>query len=545
MGAAMEKDWTMKQLTDYVHPDILLYMQNAFSSVAELPIRICGPGDEPLVRLESKQAWDEALMGVDVDSLKRRPRSKAEPLTSPVIIDDRVACRIRLDTSVVGEKCESYHPKLLRLMARVMSRFAVDGKLYRQRTEQLLGLQRVTAEIAMGMDIRKVLQTVTDTVVEVLSGKSATVRLLHQERQELMVLARCGLSKEYLNKGQILLSDSEIDQLALSSATPIEISDLANDPRVLYPKAAAEEGLVSGLCAPMIYKGRSIGVLRVYTGVAHSFDWFEKQLLMSMASAAAAAVIHARRNKQAKDSWEIRHQLQTASEVQQGMIPQGPPKLDGFDIRGAYIPSQKLSGDFYDYLPMGDHSLGIAVADVVGKGIKAALLMASLRASLRAHAANVFDMQQVLDKVNRDLCHDSLISDFATMCYGVIDAQKLQLTYSCAGHLPPILVRDGTATELETGGGLLGIMDTMTYPIDTVQLKPGDVLLIYTDGLCEATNFKGEEFGRARVRETLLEAVALNMSAEKICAHCLWVLRGFAGLNERNDDRTLVAVRVL
>ena len=97
-------------------------------------------------------------------------------------------------------------------------------------------------------------------------------------------------------------------------------------------------------------------------------------------------------------------------------------------------------------------------------------LQAGGRASLRAHAANVFDMQQVLDKVNRDLCHDSLISDFATMCYGVIDAKKLQLTYSCAGHLPPILVRDGTATELETGGGLLGIMDTMTYPIDTVQL---------------------------------------------------------------------------
>jgi sigma-B regulation protein RsbU (phosphoserine phosphatase) len=171
--------------------------------------------------------------------------------------------------------------------------------------------------------------------------------------------------------------------------------------------------------------------------------------------------------------------------------------------------------------------------------------MASIRASLRAHATNIYDMSTVMRKVNRDLCADSLISDFATMFYGVLDTQSQRLTYSNAGHTPPILVRNGHTLRLTTGGTVLGIESGIRYSTEAFDLKSGDVILAYTDGLPEATNFRDECFGNERVADALAEAVEMDLSGEGIVRHVLWMMRKFAGLQRRFDDLTLVAVRVL
>ncbi len=209
------------------------------------------------------------------------------------------------------------------------------------------------------------------------------------------------------------------------------------------------------------------------------------------------------------------------------------------------MPHKELAGDFFDFIDLGKDSTGLAVCDVVGKGLRASLLMASIRASLRAHASHVYDLSDVLQRVNQDMCEGTVVGDFATMFYGVVNAKNRELVYCGAGHLPPILVRDGKAQDLQARGGVIGMSSDMDYPADTLALEAGDVILVYTDGLSEAMNFDDEMYGRARIADALEVAVAQSYPAESIIRHCLWDLRRFAGLRGRLDDLTLIAIKVL
>ncbi|MCD4823029.1 MAG: SpoIIE family protein phosphatase [Phycisphaerae bacterium] len=545
----------MAELTDYLDMKTLQRLQDEFSAVAGQPVCICTSDGRAL--LAPCRAEYEATPSGEEEpcDLKRIPCKAGYVDTdfseAQVVVDDEVIGQVRLlreataEGSYVNAALEPMHKNLMPLMANMLEQFCRGAVQLRSRIQQLVALHKVTAQITTGgYDFQKVLDTITRTVVEATDAKASTIRLLAADGQELVIRSGCNLSDAYLDKGVIRLDQSLIDQEAVQTGKPVYIADIPSDPRVVYPDAASREGFASGLCAPMVFKGRCEGLIRVYMGQTHKFDWFETELIKTIANAAAAAISHSRLHEDAVHSWEIKRQVAMAGEVQRRMIPDRSPSFEGFDIFGEYVPSQQLAGDFYDYINLPPDNLGIAICDVVGKGVRASLLMASIRASLRAHARNVYDMSEVLEQVNRDLCADTLISDFATMFYGVLNSETLELTYSCAGHLPPMLVRDGKCTELEAAGGVLGIFPDMDYPISRVDLLPGDVILIYTDGLNEAANFEGEQFGRQRIAEALQFAAAEGFSAQVITRHCLWCMRRFAGIQQRGDDTTLVAIRV-
>ncbi len=422
---------------------------------------------------------------------------------------------------------------------------ALSRSELRRRVRELATLYQLTAEFAGTRDLQEVLNIVASTVVEVLHAKACSIRLINEDNDELIVKAVANLSSDYLDKGPIHLSQSLIDQEILATGKPVYIANQQTDPRVLYPMEARREGLVSALCAPMTYKNRTEGIIRVYTSRMHVFDSFEVGLLEAIASQAATAIVNARLYSEAVVSATMKRQLALAGEVQRRMIPQSPPQLPGFDIGTAYVPTYELSGDFFDFIPLDDGREGIVLCDVVGKGVRASLLTASVRASLRAHAANNPEVPDVLAKVNRDLCIDTQTSDFATMFYGVLDPAGRTLSYSSAGHIAPILVRSGTIKELTVGGGVLGIDADATWPAEKIDLLKGDTLFLYTDGLSEAMNFNDEEFGSKRVKDALGEAIELDRDATGIVGHVLWQMRRFAGLQTRFDDLTLVVFKVL
>ncbi|GAH72903.1 unnamed protein product, partial [marine sediment metagenome] len=241
---------------------------------------------------------------------------------------------------------------------------------------------------------------------------------------------------------------------------------------------------------------------------------------------------------------DVRRQLRMASQVQHRLTPAEPPHIPGFDIGALYAPCFEVGGDFYDFIDLPPDNLGLAICDVSGKGIPASLLMASVRASLRAHAVNIYDMSTVLSSVNRDLCADTLISEFATLFYGVIDYRTRRFTYANAGHVPPILIRDGQCRPLATGGGVLGIGPDGYWGHEHFIFESGDVLVGCTDGLTEALNHDDEPFGRPRLEAAALEAIADGRTAEGIAHHVLWVMRRFTGLQTALDDLTLVVIRV-
>ncbi len=211
------------------------------------------------------------------------------------------------------------------------------------------------------------------------------------------------------------MRESKIDREVVETRKCIYIADERTDERVLYKAQARREGLVSALCVPMIYRGQIEGVIHVYTRQPHEFDWFETSMIQGVASQAAWAIVNARLYHEALQAENIRRQLRLAGDVQRRMIPSQAPKIPGFEISTIYVPCFDLAGDVYDFIELPDGKIGICVADVVGKGVRASLLMSSTRSALRAHANYVRDLPDLIKVVlfPKELSHVLKNSGFA------------------------------------------------------------------------------------------------------------------------------------
>ena len=520
----------MPKLTDYIKVKTIKQLQETYSSACGGGIYICDLSGKPI----ADKSADHPPIQAGTNRFEAPITVQGHPLAHVVVMDEGT-----------DEPRRNRLEKFAKLTADMLSRLAGSQKTLRARAEELTTLFRLTGEFTAQSDLKAVLDLVTKTVVKVMDAKACAIRLLSENRTELVVQSVANLSPEYLNKGPILLSKSKVDQEVLGNLQPVYIEDQRHDERVMYPAESRREGIVSALCAPLIYKGRPEGVIRVYMSRLHKFDWFEVSMLQAIASQAAAAIVNARLHSEAVRLANVERQLRLAGMVQRRMIPSEPPRIEGFDIGCDYVPCFELGGDFFDFDHLDEDNLAVTVCDVVGKGIRASLLMAALRALLHAHASNIYEISEVIERVNRDMCADTLSSDFATMFYGVLDVKSRRLTYTNAGHPPALLVRDRSCERLTTGGTIIGMDESLQWERESLDLQSGDVVLMYTDGLLEAMNFKDQAFGRQRIEAALLEAIDQGYNAQAIIKHVLWQMRRFAGLQKRFDDTTLVVIKVL
>lgn len=243
----------------------------------------------------------------------------------------------------------------------------------------------------------------------------------------------------------------------------------------------------------------------------------------------------------------MNREVEIAREVQERLFPQQLPQIAGLDFTGACRPALGVGGDYYDFLELPDGQLGIALGDVSGKGIGAALLMASLQASLRAEATRArSDLAALVGNVNRLVYQSSTSNRYATFFYAQYDPRRLMLTYVNAGHNPPMLFRkNGLPPEvirLEAGGTVVGLMESFPYQQETLQLAHGDVLLAFTDGISEAMNPDDEEWGETRLVETVEKN--LEISANDLLSRIMANADAFTAGAKQHDDMTLVVLRV-
>ncbi len=430
--------------------------------------------------------------------------------------------------------------QFLFLLANAIARLCFQEFQLRRRIDELTAVYNVTMMLADARDLPRVLQRTAEAVVEVMNGRSSSIRLIDPENDELVIRAVHNLSAQYLNKGAILLSRAEIDREALSPRGFAYVRNMATDPRVLYPQESLREGVVSMLSVGMRYKGRPVGVLRVYTSEERHFSQLQIDLLKAIAAQAAAAIENARLLEEQLEARALEKQVQMASEVQQRMIPQ-TPILKGVELASVYVPCFDLGGDLYDFIPFGDNNVGLVIADVAGKGVPASLIMASVRAALRAHVDNVYYLYEVVRRLNVMLYRDTKAAEFVTMFYGVLDVSNRRLTWCNAGHPAPLLLRDGRVRELEGSNLVLGVDPDEQYRQEILDLLPGDVLVLYSDGVTDAMNFQRQTFGKQRLIETLLRG---GPTAEAISSNILWDMRRFVGLRERTDDVTMIVARI-
>jgi len=287
-------------------------------------------------------------------------------------------------------------------------------------------------------------------------------------------------------------------------------------------------------------------VIRLYTEKPRTFGWFDRNLLTAIAQLMAAAIQKARLHGQQVRSQQVTRQLHLAADVQRRMIPAEMPSLPRFEIAARYLPSFDLGGDFYDFIDFredGGGGMGVAVGDVVGKGVAASLLMAAVRASLRAYAQDVYDLDEVIRRVNRALCRDTRDNEFATLWYGVLDPEEMRLTYSNGGHEPPLLLRDGRIQKLDAGGMIVGIDPQQQYERAIVHLQPEDRIFIYTDGLLDAFDAAQRRFGRPRAEDAFIQTG--HLSAGEALNRIAWELHRHMGATPASDDTTMLIIRAL
>lgn len=237
----------------------------------------------------------------------------------------------------------------------------------------------------------------------------------------------------------------------------------------------------------------------------------------------------------------LHNEIGRAADVQHFLLPVARPRSRRFDFAAAYQPCHVLSGDFYDVFDVGG-SVCFALGDVSGKGVCAALLMASLRACIRAHAADLGDLKQIMQRVNADFARDTRPTQFATLFLGLLDEAQCQLSYCSAGHEPPVLVREGQSIVLEGGGMALGIDSDEAYDVNVIRLAPGDILAVFTDGITEARDAGDMFYGRERAQAFL--GRTRRRSAAKVCDDLLRQVAWFVGGAPQADDIAILTLRI-
>jgi sigma-B regulation protein RsbU (phosphoserine phosphatase) len=256
--------------------------------------------------------------------------------------------------------------------------------------------------------------------------------------------------------------------------------------------------------------------------------------------------------QESQERMRLQSELDIAREVQRRLFPQSVPKVPGLDLYGVCKAARSVSGDYYDFLKIDEHRVGVVLGDVSGKGISAALLMAAIQSALRAQFYDGFadgqgstltqlSTAQVVDRLNRQLYSSTPLEKYVTFFFAIYDARTRNLSYTNAGHLPPILFRDGKIDRLRTGGTVVGLFPSMKYEVGEVRLEPKDLLLAYTDGITEPENTYGEEFGESRLLDVMKRMP--SASPEVLVETIYRSVDEWTDSPELQDDMTLVLAR--
>jgi sigma-B regulation protein RsbU (phosphoserine phosphatase) len=270
----------------------------------------------------------------------------------------------------------------------------------------------------------------------------------------------------------------------------------------------------------------------------------DKQLLLTVAEQTAQALDYAQLIREAADQERLKRDLEIAKEVQQQMLPQALPAVETLEFAGTCIPARGVGGDYYDFIGLPGGKLGIALGDISGKGVFAAMLMSSLHALMHSNALKFGDRAGALmEDINRLMLDATHGQRFATFFYGVYDPAARTLTYVNAGHNYPMLFRSGGGgpERLEEGGTVLGFLPDAAYRQETVALRPGDVLVIFSDGITEAQDGAEGEYGEERL--AACAAARLGLPPGELMGAVLADVEAFAGAAPQHDDITLVVAK--
>jgi phosphoserine phosphatase RsbU/P len=352
--------------------------------------------------------------------------------------------------------------------------------------------------------------------------------------------------ESFLRLHTITMGDGIIGRV-WQTGQPICLNEFSEAPELAKLRDSSF-GTCSVMVAPLLYGKQNMGILALGNGPkGASFSQSDFVVFKSIAEQSAFALYNAIIYSEANEKKRLDHDLQIARDIQRVLLPDQPPVINGFEITGINIPAKQVSGDYFDYIKVDDKRLGVAIADVSGKGVPASLIMAICRSTLRSQAVGNPSPADVLSKVNRQLYPDIKEDMFISMAYVVLDHAHGGVTMARAGHDAPLLYKHATQeiTRLKPPGMVVGIdsgnvFDRLTGDF-AVPLERGDCLVLYTDGVTEALDSNGDEFGVERMVQAV--RASAGDGAPAIVTRVIDDVRNFVGSQPQNDDITLIAIR--
>ena len=415
-------------------------------------------------------------------------------------------------------------------------------------TEKLRLLLEITRKISRSLNLEEVLSQVMDTLDSLIPYDAAGIYIIRRDphageggASSLIFHAEAvrGYDIEEMMELRLKLGEGLIGWVAQTGQATV-VQDVRLDAR--YVNARGET--LSEVVAPIISNDEVIGVFDLESDALNAYTEEDKQLLMLLASQVAIIVEKAMLHEQLVEKKRLEAQLEVARQVQLALLPERDPEVDGFDISAYNFSTEEVSGDYYDFVkPYEDH-LGLVIADVSGKGVPASLLMAFLRASLRAAIHIGYAPNVAAAKVNNLLWESIEPHQFVTAFYGMLDATNRTLAFVNAGHNPLLIINgDDSHRFIERGGLPLGLFKDTRYYEYYLPIDSGQVLVLYTDGATEATSIEGEEFGRER----LVNAVRASRTrpARDMIDYIYNEIYEWSGGHGAGDDVTFVIIKAL
>ncbi len=461
--------------------------------------------------------------------------------------------------NVAAPNWEAFTPEKLALLTNAglqmgvfLDRARLFDLMHEQRIDEQLALLNLSRQLLSLSNLPDLLHYLVDEVCQLLAVDACAILLVSGEEDFLCFQAASGwVSDPVGNAYRVPVAGTGSGQVLQSQQPllwngPEEIPLMSQSPMLSWLR---QEGFQSAAIVPLVAYGRSIGTLVVDTRSTRIFEEGEIRFLQLMANQAAIAIEKARLREEELARHRIERELAVGRQIQLSMLPQSSLSVPGWQFAVEYEPARQVGGDFYDYffVPGQENLLGVVIADVSDKGVPAALFMALSRTTIRNTALRGRPPAEALTWANRFVLEDSVSDMFLSAFYATLDVSNGRFTYANAGHNHPLWWQAATQifTPLKAAGAVLGVMAEVELEQCTIDLAPGDAVVLYTDGVTEAMNDDLQEFGAERLETAVAHVLRQDpqATAADMATAVLKAVSAFIGDASQHDDFTLLIMR--
>ncbi|MDH5405126.1 MAG: SpoIIE family protein phosphatase, partial [Candidatus Aminicenantes bacterium] len=403
----------------------------------------------------------------------------------------------------------------------------------------------VLSEVSKALISHKPIEELLDHVMDLICQNLPMDRgilMLREGNPAQLIPKVVRINNKDLKNRKIQVSQSIIN-IALNKNSAVLTYDAQSDPRFRMQDSIIKSSIHSAMCVPLWNNKEIIGI--VYSDRIYLLDQFSEEdlrLLILLSNLAAVKIENAKLFEESVEKERIEKELELAAQIQKDLLPKENPECENFEIAGSNIPCHQVGGDYYDFITIDPCRLGIIIADVSGKGVSASLLMASLRGAVHSEVYPHYKLEEMAAKLNNYVHRSSAINRFITFFFCELNRKSGELRYINAGHNPPLILdRKGKIHRLESCGLCLGVLPSVNYEAKKVALNPGDVALLFTDGITESLNKENEEYSEDKLIRLLKKHS--NLPAQKLLERIFDEVNSFTSGAEQIDDMTLVVIK--